>query len=111
MYVYVYDNISKDNNSKFPKSPNPHSYCGFGNGVESVQTVPNKEYKHISADRHSFVMLEMSSYFSAGGVQQKRLTRDKNLESISFLLIRCTFWPLFTFFYSIALIYNLYECI
>ena len=22
----MYDNISKDNNSKFPKSPNPHSY-------------------------------------------------------------------------------------
>ena len=22
--VYVYDNISKDNNSKFPKSPNSH---------------------------------------------------------------------------------------
>ena len=25
LYVYVYDNIPKDNNSKFPKSPNPHS--------------------------------------------------------------------------------------
>ena len=25
LYVYVYDNISTDNNSKFPKSPNPHS--------------------------------------------------------------------------------------
>lgn len=37
VYVYVYDNISKDN--KFPKSPNPHSQRGFGNGVESVRTV------------------------------------------------------------------------
>ena len=35
----MYDNISKDNNSKFPKSPNPYSYRGFGNGVESVRTV------------------------------------------------------------------------
>ena len=25
--MYVYDDISKDNNFKFPKSPNPHSYC------------------------------------------------------------------------------------
>ena len=32
----MYDNISKD---KFSKSPNPHSYCGFGNGVESVRTL------------------------------------------------------------------------
>ena len=24
LYVYVYDDIPNDNNSKFPKSPNPH---------------------------------------------------------------------------------------
>ena len=35
----MYDNISKDNNSKFSKLPNPHSKRGFGNGVESGQTV------------------------------------------------------------------------
>ena len=28
-YVYVYDNISKDNHFKFPKPPNPHS-LGLG---------------------------------------------------------------------------------
>ena len=39
LYVYVYDNISKDNNSKFPKSPNLHSQRGFGNGVKSERTV------------------------------------------------------------------------
>ena len=30
LYVYVYDNISKDNDSKFPKSPNPHLSAGLG---------------------------------------------------------------------------------
>ena len=41
LYVYVYYNISKDNNFKFPKSPNPHSYRGFGNGVELGRTALN----------------------------------------------------------------------
>ena len=37
--TYVYKTISDDNNYKFPKSPNPHAQCGFGNGVESIRTV------------------------------------------------------------------------
>ena len=37
IYTFMCMNyISKDNNSKFPKSPNPHSY--LGNGVESGRT-------------------------------------------------------------------------
>ena len=39
LYVYVHDNIFKDNYSKFVKSPNPHSQRVFGNCVESTWTV------------------------------------------------------------------------
>ena len=39
LYVYVYNTISDDINSKFLKSPNPHAWCGFGNGMESICTV------------------------------------------------------------------------
>ena len=34
LYVYVYDNISNDNNSKFPKSPNPRFWEWRGIGTD-----------------------------------------------------------------------------
>ena len=45
IYMFMCMLISKHNNSKFPKSPNPHSKCGFGNGVEFGRTVLQKKKK------------------------------------------------------------------
>ena len=48
LYVYVYDNIYKDNKSKFPKTPYPHTQRGFGNGVESGRSVQNLSHRRLN---------------------------------------------------------------
>ena len=77
----MYNNISKDNNNKFPKPPIPHSKRWLRNSVESALTVLNYITVFIiSLEYGSFITICVLTHSSQPLTTLKTLYEHKNIE-------------------------------